>query len=263
MVNVHTFAKRKQENRKISMVTCYDFWSAKIINKSNLDCILVGDSLAVVMHGYDSTVHATVSMMEMHVAAVVKGAPDKFVIADLPFLSCSKGINQAIDAVQALIQAGASAVKIEGSSHQIDVINRVVEAGVPVMGHIGLTPQSIHKIGGHLVQGTEASEAKKLIDDAILLERAGCFGVVLECIPSKLGECISQSIKVPTIGIGAGLHTDGQVLVLHDMIGVDPAFSPKFLRKYANTNELITHALDNFHDDVISECFPAPMETYK
>ena len=259
MVNVHTFAKRKQENRKISMVTCYDFWSAKIINKSDLDCILVGDSLAVVMHGYDSTVHATLSMMEMHVAAVVRGAPDKFVIADLPFLSCSKGIDRALDAVQALIQAGASAVKIEGSSHQIDVIKHIVDAGVPVMGHIGLTPQSIHNLGGHLVQGKEVSEAKKLIDDAILLEQAGCFGVVLECIPNKLGASISKRVKVPTIGIGAGLHTDGQVLVLHDMIGVDPAFSPKFLRKYANTNELITEALGKFHDDVTSECFPAPL----
>ena len=131
------------------------------------------------------------------------------------------------------------------------------------MGHIGLTPQSIHNLGGHLVQGKEVSEAKKLIDDAILLEQAGCFGVVLECIPNKLGASISKRVKVPTIGIGAGLHTDGQVLVLHDMIGVDPAFSPKFLRKYANTNELITQALDKFHDDVTSECFPAPLESYE
>ena len=262
MVNVHTFARRKEKNCKISMVTCYDFWSARIINQSKLDCILVGDSLAVVMYGFDSTVHATLEMMEMHVAAVARGAPDKFIIADMPFLSCSKGISRGLDAVQTLMQAGASAVKIEGSAHQVDLITRIVEAGIPVMGHIGLMPQSVHNLGGHRVQGKEEIEAKKLIDDASRLEQAGCFAIVLECIPNKLGDCISKSVSVPTIGIGAGPLTDGQVLVLHDMLGVDPDFSPKFLRKYANSSELITHALNSFHDDVRSKSFPALTETY-
>ena len=262
MVNVQTFTKRKQQNRKISMVTCYDFWSAKIINQSDIDCILVGDSLAVVMHGFDSTVHATLSMMKMHVAAVVRGAHDKFVVADMPFLSCSKGITVGMDAVQELMQTGASAVKIEGAAHQADLIAHIVEAGVPVMGHIGLTPQSIHNLGGHKVQGKGEGDAQQLIDDAKRLEQAGCFAIVLECIPNKLGDCVSRAVSVPTIGIGAGPHTDGQVLVLHDLLGADPDFCPKFLRRYANVNQLVAGALNGFHEDVRDQSFPAPEETY-
>ncbi len=262
MVNVQTFTKRKKQNRKISMVTCYDFWSAKIINQSDIDCILVGDSLAVVMHGFDSTVHATLDMMKMHVAAVVRGALDKFVVADMPFLSCSKGITVGMDAVQELMQAGASAVKIEGAVHQADLIAHIVEAGVPVMGHIGLTPQSIHHLGGHIVQGKGEDDAQQLIDDAKRLEQAGCFAIVLECIPNKLGDCVSHAVSVPTIGIGAGPHTDGQVLVLHDLLGADPDFCPKFLRRYANVNQIVAGALNDFHEDVRSQSFPAPQETY-
>ena len=262
MVNVQTFTKRKQQNLKISMVTCYDFWSAKIINQSDIDCILVGDSLAVVMHGFDSTVHATLDMMKMHVAAVVRGAHDKFVVADMPFLSCSKGITVGMDAVQELMQTGASAVKIEGAAHQADLIAHIVEAGVPVMGHIGLTPQSIHNLGGHKVQGKGESDAQQLIDDAKRLEQAGCFAIVLECIPNKLGDCVSRAVSVPTIGIGAGPHTDGQVLVLHDLLGADPDFCPKFLRRYANVNQLVAGALSGFHEDVRDQSFPAPGETY-
>ena len=262
MVNVQTFTKRQQQNRKISMVTCYDFWSAKIINQSDIDCILVGDSQAVVMHGFDSTVHATLDMMKMHVAAVVRGAHDKFVVADMPFLSCSKGITVGMDAVQELMQTGASAVKIEGAAHQADLIAHIVEAGVPVMGHIGLTPQSIHNLGGHKVQGKGESDAQQLIDDAKRLEQAGCFAIVLECIPNKLGDCVSRAVSVPTIGIGAGPHTDGQVLVLHDLLGADPDFCPKFLRRYANVNQLVAGALSGFHEDVRDQSFPAPGETY-
>jgi 3-methyl-2-oxobutanoate hydroxymethyltransferase len=262
MVNVQTFRKRKQQSRKISMVTCYDHWSAKILNQTDIDCLLVGDSLAVVMHGFDSTVHATLDMMTMHVAAVARGAPDKFVVADMPFLSCSKGLETGMDAVQQLMQAGASSVKIEGAAHQTDLIAHIVEAGVPVMGHIGLTPQSIHNLGGHKVQGKADGDAQKLIEDARRLEQAGCFAIVLECIPNKLGDCVSRAIDIPTIGIGAGPHTDGQVLVLHDMIGADPEFSPKFLRRYANVNQLVRQAVGGFHCDVRSQAFPALEETY-
>ncbi len=262
MVNVQTFRKRKLQRRKISMVTCYDFWSAKILNQSDIDCLLVGDSLAVVMHGFDSTVHATLDMMKMHVAAVARGAPDKFVIADMPFLSCSKGLEAGMDAVQELMQAGASAVKIEGAGHQAELIGHIVEAGVPVMGHIGLTPQSIHNLGGHKVQGKGEGDAMKLIDDAKRLEQAGCFAVVLECIPNKLGDCVSRAIDVPTIGIGAGPLTDGQVLVLHDLIGADPDFSPKFLRRYANVHQLVSSAVGGFDDDVKDRSFPAIEESY-
>lgn len=262
-MNVHTFASRKQDHQKISMVTCYDHWSAKIINDSDIDCILVGDSLAVVMHGFDSTVHATIEMMEMHVAAVARGAPDKFIIADMPFLSVSRGIPAAMDAVQRLMQAGAHAVKIEGDAHQVDVIRHIVEAGVPVMGHLGLTPQSIHNLGGHRVQGKDESKAAKLMESARALTEAGCFAIVLECVPVKLGACVSRAISVPTIGIGAGPHTDGQVLVLHDLLGVNPEFKPKFLKQYADTHAVIGNALSSFHDEVVEREFPSLQQSYK
>ncbi len=262
-MNVHTFAKKKTSREKISMVTCYDHWSAQILNRTEVDCLLVGDSLAVVMHGYDSTVHATIEMMALHVAAVRRGAPDKFVVADMPFMSCSKGLEPAMDAVQRLMQAGASAVKIEGDTHQIDLIQHIVEAGVPVMGHLGLTPQSIHNLGGHKVQGKAESDAAKLLEGAARLEAAGCFAIVLECIPSKLGSCVASSLNIPTIGIGAGVHTDGQVLVLQDLLGVNPDFSPKFLRRYADSHSVIHDAVNRFHEDVVTKDFPAAAESYR
>ncbi len=263
MTNVTTFKQKKRRAEPISMVTCYDAWSARILNDTDIDSLLVGDSLAVVMHGFDSTVHATVDMMAMHVAAVARGAPDKFIIADMPFLSCSKGIKVALDAVQVLMQAGAHAVKIEGADHQLDVIGRIVEAGVPVMGHLGLTPQSIHKLGGHRIQGRDDAGGEKIIKDAKVLAAAGCFAIVLECVPSLLGERVSRSIEVPTIGIGAGPGTDGQVLVLHDLLGTDPSFSPTFLRRYADGHTFITDAVQAFHQDVTQGAFPALKESFQ
>ncbi len=262
-MNIHSFGKLKSDKQKISMVTCYDHWSAKILNKTDIDCILVGDSLAVVMHGYDSTVHATTEMMELHVSAVARGAPDKFVIADMPFLSCSKGLEVAMDTVHRFMQAGASAVKIEGDTHQVELIQHIVEAGVPVMGHLGLTPQSIHNLGGHRVQAKSEDDAARLIEGAKSLERAGCFAVVLECIPTKLGSCVSQRIGIPTIGIGAGPYTDGQVLVLQDLLGADPGFSPKFLRRYADSHSMIRNAVNDFCSDVVTEAYPSLQESYR
>lgn len=262
-MNIHSFAQKKAERQKISMVTCYDHWSAKILNDTDVDCILVGDSLAVVMHGFDSTVHATIEMMEMHVAAVRRGAPDKFIIADMPFLSCSKGLAVAMDNVQRLMQAGANAVKVEGDTHQVDLIQHIVEAGVPVMGHLGLTPQSIHNLGGHKVQAKGEEDANKLISGAKKLQTAGCFAIVLECIPTRLGSCVAQRLQIPTIGIGAGPHTDGQVLVLQDLLGVNPDFMPKFLRHYADNHSVIKQAVNHFHDDVITQAFPSPAESYR
>lgn len=262
MINVQTFKKRKQQQRQISMVTCYDNWSAKILNGSQIDCLLVGDSLAVVMHGFDSTVHATIEMMRLHVAAVARGAPDKFIIADMPFLSCSKGLESTMEAVQILMQAGAHAIKIEGAAHQADLIGHIVEAGVPVMGHLGLTPQSIHNLGGHKVQAKAEKDALLLIENAKKLETLGCFSVVLECVPNKVAECVSKSLSIPIIGIGAGPLTDGQVLVLHDLIGVNPDFSPKFLRRYACAHDLIAEAVDHYHRDVIDGDFPSLEESY-
>lgn len=263
MVNVHSFLQKKQGNQKLTMVTCYDSWSAKIINESDVDCILVGDSLAVVMHGFDSTVHATIEMMALHVAAVRRGAPDKFIVADMPFLSCSQGIPAAMIAVGQLMQAGANAVKVEGADHQASIIKHIVEAGVPVMGHLGLTPQSIHNLGGHKVQAKGEKEIAQLTAQSKELQQIGCFALVLECVPGKVGSCVSRQLSIPTIGIGAGPHTDGQVLVLQDLLGVDPDFNPKFLRKYANVHGTIQSALANYHQDVVEQAFPAANESYK
>ena len=262
-MNIHSFAKKKLEREKISMVTCYDHWSAKILNETDVDCLLVGDSLAVVMHGFDSTVHATIDMMEMHVAAVARGAKDKFIVADMPFLSCSKGVDQAMDAVHRLMNAGANAVKIEGDKHQIDIIEHIVDAGVPVMGHLGLMPQSIHNLGGHKVQAKDEEQANALVESAQRLQAVGCFSLVLECIPTKLGSCVSQQLAIPTIGIGAGAHTDGQVLVLHDLLGVNPDFTPKFLRRYADSFSMVRGAVNHFHSDVTDQTYPAPQESYR
>lgn len=245
------------------MLTCYDFWSAKILDKTSVDCLLVGDSLAMVIHGYDSTVHATIEMMAMHVKAVCKGAPNKFVVADMPFLSCSKGIGAAMDAVQQLMQAGASAVKIEGAAHQVEVINHIVEAGVPVMGHIGLTPQSIHALGGHKVQGKDERKANELCQAAARLAEAGCFSLVLECVPLVLARGIASKLKIPAIGIGAGPAVDGQVLVLQDLLGADPEFKPKFLRHYAQCDSILKQAVECFHEDVCNQSFPSLAESYQ
>lgn len=262
-MNIHTFRQRKEDRQKISMVTCYDHWSAQILNDTDVDCLLVGDSLAVVMHGFDSTVHATLEMMELHVAAVARGAPDKFIVADMPFMTCNKGLEPAMNAVERLMRAGANAVKIEGDTHQVELIRHIVDAGVPVMGHLGLTPQSIHNLGGHRVQAKTQAEAERLMEGARRLEEAGCFAIVLECIPVKLGACVSHALGIPTIGIGAGPNTDGQVLVLHDLLGVNPHFKPRFLRQYANGFSVVSDAVNRYHGEVVNQEFPSLQESYK
>jgi 3-methyl-2-oxobutanoate hydroxymethyltransferase len=261
-MNVLDFAARKAGSEKISMVTCYDFWSAQLLNRTQVDTLLVGDSLAMVMHGYDSTVHADVDLMALHIRAVARGAPDKFIVGDMPFLSVRKGLGPAMDAVQALMQAGANAVKIEGETGQLDLIAHIVESGVPVMGHLGLTPQAVHGFGGHRVQAREASAARALAESARRLADAGCFSVVLECVPAVVARCITDTIRIPTIGIGAGAHTDGQVLVLQDLLGMNPDFKPKFLRHYADGFGTISDAVNRFHDDIQAGCFPSRQESY-
>lgn len=253
---------RKGGGQRISMVTCYDHWSARVLNGADVDCLLVGDSLAMVMHGYDSTVHADIDLMALHTRAVARGAPAKFVVADMPFLSVRKGLATAMDGVQALIQAGADAVKIEGEKGQQDLIAHIVESGVPVMGHLGLTPQSVLGFGGHRVQGRNRAAADELVRSAQRLVDAGCFAIVLECVPAALAECLTRSISVPTIGIGAGPNTDGQVLVLQDLLGTDPTFKPRFLRHYADGQNWLQSAVNRFHADVQSGAFPSRAESY-
>jgi len=261
-MNVLDFAKRKCRGDKISMVTCYDYWSARILNSSDVDTLLVGDSLAMVMHGYDSTVHATVDMMATHVASVRRGAPDKFVIGDMPFLSVRRGLEPAMDAVMRIMQAGSNCVKIEGADGQLDIMAHIVESGVPVMGHLGLTPQSVEAFGGHKVQGRNEGDAARILEAAKAVQAAGCFALVLECVPAELGRVITEQLHIPTIGIGAGCDTDGQVLVLHDMLGMDTAFKPKFLRHYADGQAAITDAVNQYHADVKNRAFPGKAEMY-
>ncbi len=253
----------RADGRPISMVTCYDTWSARIIAATDIDCILVGDSVAMVVHGHDTTIPGDVAMMALHTAAVRRGAPERLIIGDMPFLAHRKGLEPTMEAVERLMRAGAQAVKIEGAGDTVDTIRHIVCSGVPVMGHLGLTPQSIHQLGGYRVQGRGAENGKRLLEDARRLEQAGCCAVVLECVPSGLAADITQALAIPTIGIGAGPHTSGQVLVLQDLLGLQPDFQPHFLRTYLDGFTLIRDALQHYHDDVTSGAFPSAEESYR
>lgn len=257
------FKKYKNVNKAISMLTCYDSWSAAIIEESDIDCILVGDSLAMTMHGYDSTLPADADLMALHTAAVRRGAPNAFIVGDMPFLSYRKGLLPAMEAVEKIMRAGANAVKLEGYTGHGDIIRHIVDSGVPVMGHIGLTPQSVHQLGGYKVQGKSDDKARKLMEDAVALEEAGCFSVVLECVPASIGTDISHRLTIPTIGIGAGNGCDGQVLVLQDMLGLNNKFQPKFVRTFMKGFEGIKNALNEYDQSVKDRSFPSEEESYK
>jgi 3-methyl-2-oxobutanoate hydroxymethyltransferase len=247
----------------ISVVTCYDAWSAKILAASRIDALLVGDSAAMVMHGHDTTIPADLDMMCLHTEAVRRGAPDKLVIADMPFLAHRKSLVETMGAVERLIRAGGQAVKIEGADGNTETIRHIVESGIDVMGHLGLTPQSLHRLGGYRVQGRDGQVAGKLADDALRLQDAGCFALVLELVPSELARSITESLTIPTIGIGAGRHTSGQVLVLQDMLGLQPDFRPKFLRTWLDGFDLVRDAVDRFDSDVKHGRYPSEEESYR
>lgn len=261
-MNVLDFQKMKDEGRKISMVTCYDYSSARAVAESNVDCILVGDSLAMTMHGFPNTLAATTAMMAMHTAAVVRGAGSKFIVADMPFLSYRKGLKEAMGTVHDLMSAGAHAVKLEGVQGHAKIVRHIVESGVPVMGHLGLTPQSVNQLGGMKVQARSEAAVNLLASQAEELEEAGCFALVLECVPSDAARKVTDLLNIPTIGIGAGAGVSGQVLVYQDLLGLNPDFKPKFLRLYANTFDVIRNALDAYDRDVKAEKFPSQSESY-
>ena len=244
------------------MVTCYDYLSANIVSDTDIDLVLVGDSAAMVVHGHETTLPATVEMMEAHVSAVSRGLTGKPLIADMPFLAHRKGFDLTMDAVDRLMKAGGNAVKIEGAGDSIKVIEHIVKSGVPVMGHLGMTPQSVNQFGGWKVQGKKEQGADKIILDAKALENAGVFSIVLEMIPSKLAKTITKNINIPTIGIGAGPHTSGQVLVYHDVLGLNPGFRPKFLRTYLNGYEIIKNALNHYSSEVKNGSFPSKNESF-
>lgn len=256
-MNVLDFQRMRDKQQKISMMTCYDYWSARILAESNIDCLLVGDSVAMVMHGYPTTVHADVPMMVTHTAAVARGAGRKFIISDLPFLSYRQDLNTTMTAICKLMQAGAHAIKLEGVIGNETLIEHIVHSGVPVMGHIGLTPQSVNQLGGFKVQGRDEKSAHDLLAQAKTLESLGCFAIVLECMPSTLAEKITSELSIPTIGIGAGEKTSGQVLVLQDMLGCNKHLSLKFLKKYLNGHDLILNAFNQYDEEVKQSVYPS------
>lgn len=257
-MKVTDFKRKKAQQSKISMLTCYDYPSARIIAESDIDCVLVGDSVAMAVHGFESTVMATIDMMVMHTQAVARGLTKQFLIADLPFLGHRSSQADTVESVKRLIQAGAQAIKIEGGDEDTcKTIAFLVASGIPIIGHIGLTPQSIHQLGGYKVQGKEQEQAAKLIKQAAALEAAGCFALVIECVPQQLAKAITDSLTIATIGIGAGLYTDGQVLVWHDLLGLQTDFKPKFLKHYAQGKDMTLTAINAYAQQVHKAEFPS------
>jgi 3-methyl-2-oxobutanoate hydroxymethyltransferase len=261
-MNILDFQKMKDNHEKITMVTCYDYCFAKLMADTDIDCILVGDSLSMVMHGHKNTIPATIDLMALHTQAVSRGVSNKFIIGDLPFLSYRSDLASNMNAVGKLMQAGAQAVKLEGATGNEALVAHIVESGVPVMGHLGLTPQMVHQLGGFRVQGKEDAAAQLLIEQAKKLQDAGIFALVLECIPSHLAKRVTQSLSIPTIGIGAGVDCDGQVLVLHDLLGFYPEFQGKFVKPYLDGQALVTQALNQYNDEVKKKVFPEDCHSF-
>lgn len=261
-MTVLDFIDRKRNGQPISMVTSYDSWSAALISQTEIDCVLVGDSVAMTLYGYESTLNVDTDTMAAHTAAVRRALPEKFLIADMPFLSCRKGLPNTMDNVGKLMRSGANAIKLEGAAGNIDAIRHIVESGVPVMGHLGLTPQAVHQRGGYRVQARSADAAALLNDHAHALERAGCFSLVLEAVPAHTAAGVARSLTIPVIGIGAGPDVDGQVLVLQDLLGITTGFKPKFVRQWLDGAQLITKALNEYHREVVERTFPTEQESY-
>ncbi len=262
-VTTHVLQEMKGKGKKIAMLTAYDYSIARILDNTGIDVVLVGDSASNVMAGYETTLPITLDQMIYHGASVVRGIRRALVIVDMPFGTYQGNSKEALQsAIRIMKETGAGGVKMEGGQEIVESVQRILSAGIPVMGHLGLTPQSIHKFGTYVVRATEEAEAEKLMHDAALLEETGCFAIVLEKIPADLAGRVSASLKIPTIGIGAGQHCDGQVLVLHDMLGITQDFSPRFLRRYHNLFDEITGAVTRYIDDVKSCDFPNEKEQY-
>jgi len=253
----------KVNGERISMITAYDFSFARLFDQAGIDVILVGDSASNVMAGHETTLPITLDQMIYHASSVIRGVTRSLVIVDLPFGSYQSNSKEAlISAIRIMKETGAHGVKLEGGEEVLESVNRILAAGVPVMGHLGLTPQSIYKFGTYTVRAKEEMEANKLKSDARLLEEAGCFGIVLEKIPALLAKEVAENVRIPVIGIGAGRYCDGQVLVMHDLLGINTEFKPRFLRQYLNLHEPITQAIQNYIKDVKSNDFPSEQEQY-
>lgn len=262
-ITTHIIQEMKHRGEKISALTAYDYSMARIVDAAGIDIILVGDSASNVIAGHETTLPITLDQMIYHAQAVVRAVKRAFVVVDLPFGSYQGNSRAALDsAIRIMKESGAHAVKVEGGIEIKDSITRILSAGVPVMGHLGLTPQSIYKFGTYTVRAKEEAEAEKLLQDAQMLDEIGCFGMVLEKIPASLTQKVSQNVSIPTIGIGAGPHADGQILVLHDLLGITKEFKPRFLRRYADLHGIMTDAVQNYVKDVKSNDFPNEKESY-
>ena len=262
-ITTHSLLEMKQNKEKISMLTAYDYTLAKIVDSGGVDVILVGDSASNVMAGNETTLPITLDQMIYHTASVVRAVDRALIVADMPFGTYQGNSKEALNsAIRIMKESGAHSVKMEGGSEILESVERILTAGIPVMGHLGLTPQSIYKFGTYNVRAKEEAESKKLIEDALLLEKAGCFAIVLEKIPAKLATKVAEKLSIPVIGIGAGSGVDGQVLVLHDMIGMTQEFSPRFLRRYLNLYEDIKDAVGQYVSDVKTISFPNEKEQY-
>jgi len=262
-ITVKSLVEMKQNKEKISMLTAYDYTMAKIVDTAGVDVILVGDSASNVMAGHETTLPITLDQMIYHASAVVRAISRALVVVDLPFGSYQSDPKEALrSAIRIMKESGGHAVKLEGGKEIKDSIKRILHAGIPVMGHLGLTPQSIYKFGTYTVRAKEEAEAKRLKEDALMLEKIGCFGIVLEKIPAKLAQEVAESVSIPVIGIGAGAGVDGQVLVLHDMIGMTYEFQPRFLRRYMNLYDDMSNAISQYVDDVKAIDFPNEKEQY-
>ena len=262
-ITTHTLQQMKQKKQKISMLTAYDFSFAKMFDQSGVDVLLVGDSAANVMAGHETTLPITLDQMIYHAQSVVRGVNRALVVVDLPFGSYQSNSSLALSsAIRIMKETGAHAIKLEGGEEVLESVRAIVKAGIPVMGHLGLTPQSIYQFGSYAVRATDETEAAALKKNAALLQEAGCFAVVLEKIPALLAAEVTKQLHIPTIGIGAGKDCDGQVLVMHDMLGINTEFRPRFLRQYAQLNEIITKAVKQYISDVKENQFPSKQESY-
>jgi 3-methyl-2-oxobutanoate hydroxymethyltransferase len=262
-VTVHTLEEMKQRGEKISMLTAYDYSLAKIIDDANIDVILVGDSASNVMAGHETTLPITLDQMIYHASSVIRAVKRALVVVDLPFGSYQGNSKEALySSIRIMKESGAHGIKLEGGEEVAESVKRIISAGVPVMGHLGLTPQSIYKFGTYAVRAVEKEEADKLLKDAVILQDAGCFALVLEKIPAELAKQVAGMLKIPVIGIGAGGDVDGQVLVLHDMLGINKDFSPRFMRRYLNLYEEIKQGVEKYIEDVKSRDFPNENEQY-
>ncbi len=261
-VTTLTFRQKKERGEPITMLTAYDYPTALAVDHAGVDSILVGDSLAMVVLGYENTLSVTMDDMLHHARAVARGAKSAMLIGDMPFMSYQVSVEEATrNAGRFLQQGGMDAVKLEGGRERVEAIRSITSAGIPVMGHLGLTPQSMNQLGGFRAQGKTAKAAKRLVEDALLLEEAGAFSIVLESVPARLAALISKKLSVPTIGIGAGVGCDGQVLVTHDLLGLFDRFTPRFVKKYANLHQELHRAFTEYIDDVETKRFPAPEHT--